>query len=248
MIRRVVYINLLKLLKEYIMKTFKTFMATVALTCLFVTASIAGGLSESELMDKENSLKLNVEGTHQERNFSVTAAEKAYDFFKTHYNKTGKFDLDIVFQKDVTFDGVKVFGLYKDGTIYMTSFDTEWTNTRDVLGFEMNAELYTSIVTHEIAHFLLNEFAGKKIARSGSEYVAFVCQALSLSNHYRERLLNSSIEEFRSEMQINGYTYMMSGSNIFGTKCFKHFTATNGELFEDIMKGIFDPDEAIGML
>ena len=184
-----------------------------------------------------------------------------------------QFNINLVIQDEVKTPDLdwRVFGFFNaaKNQIFMSTFGTDYTNARTVFytdgddpttGLALNEELWTSIVTHEAAHAIVQQLWNKQEANqykiklglrlnSGPhEFVAYAVQILSLSDATRNELLahyGETANAFDYATHINSISHF-SGPHKFGVRSYNYFMKNEGsELIRNIIGGSFDPDAAI---
>ena len=223
----------------------KTIITTLLM--LFLLVSICN--AEHKYIDK--TLGLTVYNSSQEEFASTQkAVKKAYKFFAKH-GHTGVKPIVIRFQETVMFKfnettSVKIYGHYDIAkkVILITKRSATWLNTGKIYGLKMTDELYRSIITHEIAHFLLNEYSGGITGQGIREYVAYIAQIQSLSKDTIDSILkNYPGEVVDAEWDINFLIYLFDPHK-FGVKCYKYYCKTEGYFVEKAINEKFNPNMA----
>jgi Family of unknown function (DUF6639) len=93
-----------------------------------------------------------------------------------------------------------------------------------VFGQEIDKELYTSIIIHEIAHALFWENGGKHVlAREIHEYFAYAIQLVLLDEAHRNKIIYSNnVPAYSNRSEISEEYYLMNPTQ-FAVKSYLHF-------------------------
>ena len=170
---------------------------------------------------------------------ALSAIRKAYNFFiNVGYSET--YFLEIVFQKKVVVESrygdlIRVIGkLGKDNRIYLTNRDEPWLKEQNAYGLGMSKAFYESLIVHEVAHFITEKIAGRKIECSRSEYIAYVVQISQMQPQMRQALLNQSLLSAFKTYQIN-FDIMLLDPAVFAVKSYLHFKENEGQFLKEIL-------------
>ena len=151
-----------------------------------------------------------------------------------------KYPLWIFFQKKVEIETVtgeliRVYGkLNKDNHIYLTDWNEPWLTEQNAYGLEMSKDFYESLIIHEVAHFIAEKIAGRKIENTLSEYIAYVVQLSQMLPTMRQEILGQRhLTAFKTE-EIN-LDIMMFDPVIFGVKSYLHFMQSRGQYLKEIL-------------
>jgi hypothetical protein len=88
----------------------------------------------------------------------------------------------------------------------------------------IDAILYRSIITHEVAHLIAaNNFVIPKPLIKAKEYIAYVTMFATMPAVYRRQLFEQfPAKAFESELDINTMIYLFDPTR-FGVSAYKHF-------------------------
>jgi len=221
------------------------FMLSVFLVTV-VNAKVYESYNLKITYESEVDLKLGIVGT-----------QKAKAFF-TELGYKSDYPVDITFKVDVRRDGKntdRVYAIYdgRNQKITISSWGTDYVRNRKCFGLLSNIEIHESIVSHEVGHSLLKSIAGKR-GHGINEYIAYTVQFSTMNKDMVKKILehNKNVEPHEPDMYgvprgINSFAHGMNAHN-FGIMSYLHFKKHGRQIFDDIIKGIFDPDKEIEML
>jgi hypothetical protein len=172
---------------------------------------------------------------------------EAYRFFE-RLGYVGQYDVDIQFKPEIlavqvpdrTTTKVRLLGKYDENEkkIYMTCWGEKWLSEENDFGLEMTADLYTTIITHEMIHFLTNRYAKARVDVLLSEYIAYSGQ-LSLFPQEKIDLLISKFNATAFEDNEIRESTLVMNPGLFALKSYLHFKKTNGVLAKQIIEGSY---------
>ena len=177
----------------------------------------------------------NIESTE----LALTAIKKAYDFFiGIGYSQT--YFLDIVFQKEVLVktrsdESIRVYGkLGKEGVIYLTEWNEPWLAGQNAYEMRMTKDFYESLIVHEVAHFITEKIAHRKVENILSEYIAYVVQFSQMPSKTRQTILSKHpLSSFESD-EISLDIFMFDPA-VFAVKSYLHFKKSKGKYLKKIV-------------
>ena len=99
-----------------------------------------------------------------------------------------------------------------------------------VFGQEIDKELYTSIIIHEIAHALFWKNGGKDVlAREIHEYFAYAIQLALLDEGHRNKVIYSNnVPAYSNRSEISEEYYLMNPTQ-FAVKSYLHFISVKDD-------------------
>ena len=242
--------------KLRIVTLFLVSFVLVALSVVVVNAKVYQTDNLKVVYDNPSDLKL-----------AIPAVDKARKFFEKLGYKAD-YQVNLVFKEAVYLDipllgeggriiKERVYGVYYGNfsedlknVIYVSSWGTDYLHkgSRKCFEIPVTLELHSTIVTHETAHLLLRELAGK-LGHGVNEYIAYTTQIATMSESLRNQVLSKyeDCDIFESELMINGM-YHAHGPHQFGVISYKHFKKTGPEMFNRIISGKFDPDDMMNAI
>jgi len=189
---------------------------------------------------------------------AIPAVKKARDFF-TKLGYKSDYPVDITFKEEVRRSDCektgRVYAIYdgRNQKITISSWGTDYVKNRKCFGMPSNVKIHASIVSHEVAHSLLKSIAGKR-GHGINEYVAYTVQFSTMDADMRKKILdfNSDVgphepDDYGVPRGINSFAHGMNAHD-FGIMSYLHFVKYGPQIFHDIIKGIFDPDQEMEAL
>lgn len=177
----------------------------------------------------------------EEVELALTAIKKAYDFFfEIGYSEN--YFLKIVFQSEIMVEGsngdmIRVYGkLGKNNHIYLTNWSEAWLTEQNSYGLKMSKEFYESIIVHEIAHFIAEKIACRKIEITHSEYIAYVAQFSKMAPNLRKAILSQRPLPAFETGEISLEVMLMNPAS-FAVKSYLHFKYNKGQYLKAILSG-----------
>jgi hypothetical protein len=118
----------------------------------------------------------------------------------------------------------------------MTTEASSWLDSYTYFGLPVSEEMFTSMLTHEIAHALSKSLYAPHLRtanvdiRVQEEYVAYVAQLSTMSSDLRTAVLArfpASAHRFSDETDINALSLGLN-PEAFGVKSYRHFKDEGG--------------------
>ena len=214
----------------------------VAIASVFVLVFCAASIAAGQQRTCYSAYKVCINYTNTENTELVSnAIKRVYDFF-FNIGYSGKFFLEMIFQKEVrveTSDGdfIRVYGkLGKDNHIYLTDWNEAWLAEQNAYGLKMSKEFYESLIVHEVAHYIAEKIAGRKIENTHAEYIAYTVQLSQMHPKMRQAILSQRpLSAFETE-DIN-LEVMLFDPAVFAVKSYLHFKESKGQYLKEILSG-----------
>lgn len=235
------------------MKKFR--IVTISLVALMVSVLLVATVN-AKVYETHN-LKITYE-SDVDLKLGIVGTEKARVFFAELGYKSD-YPIDITFKDEVRRSDCEVSGrvyaIYdgRNQKITISSWGTDYVKNRKCFGLYSNIKIHESIVSHEVGHSLLKSIAGKR-GHGINEYVAYTVQFSTMDEDMRKQVLDANSDVGPHEPDdygvcrgINSFAHAMNAHD-FGIMSYLHFKENGRQVFDDIIKGVFDPDKEMEML
>lgn len=183
----------------------------------------------------------------KEQTLVCNAAEKARGFFLTHGIEI-KRKIHIRLHQEEIENHANHIGLYhaKKDLIDMVTLEHARHHCLEEPPFDiqMNEELYSSFVIHEISHAIADQNSGSTQSLIGQEYLAYVAQFSTMEPSVKNKILREyNIKPFASVEDMS-LTYYELNPNAFGVKSFLHYQSLTDKssFIQGLLSGSIKPN------